>query len=383
MIKSVEAETLRDYIEQKDDSLSSVLNYLWNISRDVHALQNDANGTENGRGHVEAVERNIWRLINETGRFDEFQVKELFVLSVAACCHDFDKALKKYYMESRLKVFRHGADSADFLRNNLDILGLIKYKHLAENAAKIIAIHDLNGEEFAKEVKGLRKKKATYSGAIRHRLLAVLLKAADVLHTDESRIQKVGVDLSALEDTQKSKYHARSSIEGWIINGDHITIQATVTTEEQQNAIIDCEDFMVNTEWLVIGECLENYDYPHVLEFDIEDRLSTGEQPMPTMNEDQTAGNVPVGSDRFLTTDATDFFLNTALKHVERFPLCRHLASSHAAGAAVISLAVLIMRDKLKGLKNTFKNNIAEMVKEYEYTPRKFVEHIGWLTKML
>jgi hypothetical protein len=380
MIESTEVGTMRGYIAQKDESLSAALNYLWNLSKTLHDLQNEADGTENGREHVKEVEYNLWRLITKTDRLDEFNINELFVLSVAACCHDFGKALRKYGAGSFPRIFKHGSSSADFLQSNFDVLGLIEHKHLAEDASTIIKIHDLNGDEYSQAVKKLKRKgKAASSGTIRHRLLVALLKAADILHTDSSRTQKLGVDLSGLTDLQKSKYHARSCIAGWDQDGDRLIIQATVTTEEERNAIAACKEFMLKREWPAVSESLENYDFPHILDFDIRDLGKNGEPDMPPTDDQQTLRNIPVEPNRFLTTDVTDSALHTTIRRVERFPLCRHLASSHGAGAAVISLAILVMGDRLQGFKNTFKNAVSENFKEWEFTPRRLAEHIGWL----
>jgi len=381
MAESAGLHTIRKHISQANSELSAICNYLWEIvSKPLHHLQNDADGTENGRVHVEAVEHNIWRLITETNTLSEFNIKELFLLSVAACCHDLGKALRKYGTGSFPSTFNHGISSADFLEKNGDFLGFIKDKHLGQDASKIIEIHDLNGDRFAKEVRQLKRDgRATSSGTIRHRLLAVLLKAADTLHTDASRTQWLAVNLSGLTDLQKSKYLARSCIAGWSRDGSRLTIQAMVKTEEEKDAIAACKDFMLSSEWPVVSEFLENYGFPHILEFDIEDLSNGGQQPVPAKDDEPPADDIPAGPDRFLAMKVTGAALKTALKHMERSPLCRHLASTPASGAAVVSLSVLLMRDKLQAFRNTFKNTLSEMFRESEYTPRRLAEHIGWV----
>jgi len=67
--------------------------------------------------HVQAVEDNIWRLLqtttilNKANNLEDFMAFELFLLSCAACCHDFDKALKSALPEG----FKHGEGSGDFV----------------------------------------------------------------------------------------------------------------------------------------------------------------------------------------------------------------------------------------------------------------------------
>ena len=60
------SENLRDHLEQERPDLATTANHLWQKSGDIHSRQNRPDSNENGRLHVEAVERNIWRLLTET-----------------------------------------------------------------------------------------------------------------------------------------------------------------------------------------------------------------------------------------------------------------------------------------------------------------------------
>ena len=109
--------TLREYLQQNDQNLAEIANNLWRISRPIYERQNRPDSNENGIVHVLAVEDNIWRLLqtttllNKANNLGDFMPFELFLLSCAACCHDFDKAL-----ESALpKGFKHGRGSGDFV----------------------------------------------------------------------------------------------------------------------------------------------------------------------------------------------------------------------------------------------------------------------------
>jgi hypothetical protein len=87
-----------------DKGLADAANYTWQIACEIHDRQTAKGGNVNGRTHVEQVELNIWRLLTETRErrerpaeaclnLDRFSPMDLYLLSCAACCHDFDKGL--------------------------------------------------------------------------------------------------------------------------------------------------------------------------------------------------------------------------------------------------------------------------------------------------
>ena len=120
--------TLREHLKQKDQDLALIANDLWRRSSPIHERQNRPDSNENGLVHVQAVEDNIWRLLqtttllNKANNLGDFMPFELFLLSCAACCHDFDKALKSALPEG----FEHGRGSGDFVGKNMNILGLTR-----------------------------------------------------------------------------------------------------------------------------------------------------------------------------------------------------------------------------------------------------------------
>ena len=109
MPRQLPPRTLREYL-QKDLNLADIANNLWRISSPIHERQNRPNSNENGIVHVLKVENNVWRLLqtttllNKANNLEDFMPFELFFLSCAACCHDFDKALKSALPEG----FEHG-----------------------------------------------------------------------------------------------------------------------------------------------------------------------------------------------------------------------------------------------------------------------------------
>ncbi len=106
--------------------------------------------------------------------------------------------------------------------------------------------------------------------------LAVILKAADILHTDSSRIPQIGIDTSRLDDGEKNKNLAREAISGWHIDGSRIVIQATPKTLEHLSALEECIAYIIEKEWPTVKIKLSGYCFPSELGFKI-DRSECGE----------------------------------------------------------------------------------------------------------
>lgn len=262
---------LRKYIGQIRADLSTALEQLWSCSLTLHNDQSEPNGTENGRRHVEKVEDNIWRLIDESQsvQIDHFKKEELFVLSAAACCHDFDKALKKYDPDSYPPGFVHGFGSADFVRKNYQTLGLVDKKVLAERICEVCQIHALKGRAFEEALDKLKVDEVTAEGPINVYKLSIILKAADILHTDSSRTHTVGFKPETLRGIYQSKYIARNCIEGWKIEGTSIVIEGKYEESVQHNALLACKKYMEEEEWPFVGKYLKALSFPHKLNVNI------------------------------------------------------------------------------------------------------------------
>ncbi len=239
-------EGLRDYLEQNAPDLATVARNLWLKSQPLHDRQNRPDSNENGRSHVEKVESNIWRLLTETrgkdGRpnLDSLKPREVFLLSAAACCHDFDKALKS--AQPLPKPFQHGLGSAEFVKKYAVALGI--EEHQANDIAAVIGIHDLKADAFKEKLAAGPTNQLTPDGSINLRRVAVLLKAADILHCDHSRIQGLGIDLDKLAEgeteekrkLERIKYLARKCTRGWVTDGTCIFIQADPDNAEESEA---------------------------------------------------------------------------------------------------------------------------------------------------
>ena len=262
--------TLREYL-QKDQNLADIANNLWRISSPIHERQNRPNSNENGIVHVLKVENNVWRLLqtttllNKANNLEDFMPFELFFLSCAACCHDFDKALKSALPEG----FEHGRGSGDFVEQNMDKLGLTRPQ--ANAISSVISIHDLNPDEFQKELSKLKTNQASPVGSYNLQRLAVLLKAADILHCDNSRIPSLGIELDKLEGLDRKKYIGRDCTDGWGTDGTRIVIQTSPRTDEEDEAVRECLGYMKNSEWPAVSGGLERYNFPYQLEMELKD----------------------------------------------------------------------------------------------------------------
>jgi tetratricopeptide (TPR) repeat protein len=263
-------ERLREYLRTKDPDLADRANNFWKIATPILDRQSRPDSNENGLAHVEKVELNIWRLIKDSGKESEFSPLELFLLSCAALSHDFDKGL----FDKLPDGVDHGKGSGDFLRENYRIL----QHSFPETVAirKIIGIHALPPEQFHDELLGIDREFLLGTGSVRLQQLAVILKSADILHTDNSRIAPLGQDPARMSKSQLRKHRAREAISGWGVDGSRIVVQAVPETEEHLDAVQGCRDFITQKEWPAVSDKLADYGFPHKLEFKIDTSACRG-----------------------------------------------------------------------------------------------------------
>ncbi|MCD4755256.1 MAG: hypothetical protein K8R75_05575, partial [Deltaproteobacteria bacterium] len=129
----------------------------------------------------------------------------------------------------------------------MDKLGLTRPQ--ANAISSVISIHDLNPDEFQKEISLLKTNQASPAGPYNLQRLAVLLKAADILHCDNSRIPRLGIEPDKLERLDRKKHLCRYCTDGWIPDGKRIVIQASPGTDEEIEAVRECLGYMKNSEW--------------------------------------------------------------------------------------------------------------------------------------
>ncbi|MCH7993365.1 MAG: hypothetical protein IIB57_02865 [Planctomycetes bacterium] len=91
------------------------------------------------------MENNIWRRLTESTKGKEFIPLEWFLLSCAACSHDFDKGLKSARPEGA-----HGVASGRFVHKHRDKLGVDATEAIAIDYLN--SIHDYRGTQFVEEL---------------------------------------------------------------------------------------------------------------------------------------------------------------------------------------------------------------------------------------
>jgi len=255
---------------QLDPGLAEAANRTWQIASEIHDRQTEKGANVNGRRHVERVEDNIWRLLDEThdrshdrnknlGNYSEV---DLYLLSCAACCHDFDKGLHNAVLD---EDFKHGEGSGDFVYKNWQALS-IESEAAAEYIDWIVGIHDAK-EDFDQE---LHKIPASYTlfnknGDLRR--LSTLLQAADTLHFDESRISCLAVPDESLGGLDRVKQIARKAIHGWRPDGERIVVTASIKSADSAQACQEFARYLEGKEWPPIGRNLKAYQFPHRIEF--------------------------------------------------------------------------------------------------------------------
>jgi hypothetical protein len=254
---------------QQDRSLAEAANQTWQIASQIHERQTAKDANVNGRVHVESVEENIWRLLNDTidhslrKNLDNFSPVDLYLLSCAACCHDFDKGLQNSVLPAD---FKHGEGSGDFVNNNWQRLS-IRTRAAAEYIDRIVRIHTAQ-DDFDRKLQEIPDSYTLLNHTGDLRRLATLLKAADTLHMDESRIANVAVPDDSLQGFDRLKQIARENIHGWRPDGERIIITVSVKSQETMEALKGCEHYVTTKEWPQIGRNLRACGFPHKIEFD-------------------------------------------------------------------------------------------------------------------
>jgi len=183
----------------------------------------------------------------------------------------------------------HGKGSGDFLLKEYKTLQNSFHEMVA--IKKIIGIHDLPDGRFQEELKNVDKKFPLSTVPVKLQKLAVILKTADILHTDNSRIAQTGTITSNMSDSDKNKHLARESISGWDIDGSRIIINAVPPTQEHLNALKGCKKYIKENEWPAVEDKLSDYGFPYELQFKI-DKSICGEPPEPKriLNKAEQAG---------------------------------------------------------------------------------------------
>ncbi len=287
---------LREYLRNKDSNFSERLDVLWNyISPQIHSKQTGKQSTESGHEHCASVEKNIWEFIKKTDRINEFKDIELFILSCAACCHDFDKGL----LINKYKNGSHGIGSASYIYDRYRELNVSKPEALA--ITEIVKIHGLEGKKYKNALHDLKKFLPIGNKRIKLQLLAVIFKVGDILDLCSQRASDRCVEPNELEDFERSKFLFRYTNCGWEIDGSRIKVTSCIDNSEQKKAFNHCSKYLLNSEWNPIKEYLNTHNFPYELYFEImtrsqinkDEHIEIYRDPVPGLNPVHRFSSIP------------------------------------------------------------------------------------------
>lgn len=271
--------SLTMYLRTIDDTLANRADAVWRASSPIHERQTRPGGSAGGWQHCQAVELNMWRLLHEAHRLDAFSANELYLLSCAACCHDLDRGILG---ETRAGL-PHGALSGRFVVAHSNELGLEPPEAIALDY--VISIHAYQGDQYRTELKLLPQVHPLRTGAVDLRRIAVLLKAADVLHADASRVPSIAVDPDDQDGLERDKLLARRCTTGWALQQDGVVVTTYPRTWDEVLAVRRCGEFLHEQEWGPISDELRFMGFPYQLRFDHQGRYLDAAVPETTGND--------------------------------------------------------------------------------------------------
>ena len=282
-------ERLQAYLRDRAAELARRAEMIWRLAEPLHKGQTRPDKDRGGASHCRAVEQNAWQLILAAGQLDQFHPIELFLLSIAACCHDFDKGLKSVFPDK----FRHGEGSGWYVVEHSGHLLLEAPEATAVDC--IVSLHDRLGVDFVTALDRLPEEGRKTVGpnlTVDLRRLCVLLKAADVLHTDSSRVPPPSVDVARLTGLDRAKHLARSCIHPWKAQGNVVVLPAYPQDLEQEEAVRAAFEYLRENEWQPLVLELRAHRFPYRLQLDLEDRnlvraltvAGTAERRLPGMD---------------------------------------------------------------------------------------------------
>ena len=238
--------TIRKALEQSDEALYKRLETIWvAIAREIQERQQSKEGHQQGPLHCEMVEDNLGKLIPDDKKSNFFTPLELFIFSAAACYHDIGKSI-----ESKK---RHGEIAMDEMLDRPENYGLTGPEGLVLNY--IVGAHD--SEEVFNDVPEIYH---VANEDVRVKLLSSLLRLADILHSDNSRIPHSQIGYGKKEG-EKTRF--RELIPGWGFDKNS-QIELTAVPENHNDPnIIQNGVSMMQKEIECIAPFLRDAGYPH------------------------------------------------------------------------------------------------------------------------
>lgn len=263
--------TIRKALEQRDEALYHRLETIWvAIAREIQERQQSKEGHQQGPLHCGMVEDNLGKLILDDQKSNFFTPLELFLFSAAACYHDIGKSI-----ESKK---RHGEIAMDEMLDRAKEYGLTDPEGLV--LSYIVGAHD--SEEIFNDVPEIYH---VANEDVRVRLLSSILRLADILHSDNSRITHTHVGGGKKEE-EKTRF--RRLIPGWGFDkNSQIKLTAAPQNYNDLN-IIQNGVSMMQKEIECIAPVLRDAGYPYKISINYDNRKlkpKTEEKTRPDLLE--------------------------------------------------------------------------------------------------
>ena len=190
-----------------------------------------------------------------------------FSLSCSACCHDLDRGLKTCIPGDA----EHGEALGEFVVERRGELIIPRPEAIAVD--RIISLHDKKGGGVFGIAGGITRSLFFVNRACGPSCLAVLLKAADTLHTDNTRISELGTNPARLEGLEQTKYLFRQCVSGWRVDGKKIIVSGLPRIIGPMGGVAQGPK-LLDGEGMGRDRCsFRSFGFPHKLEFDNDDHL--------------------------------------------------------------------------------------------------------------
>jgi len=238
--------SIRTALQQRDEALYDRLETIWiAIAREIQERQQSKEGHQQGPLHCGMVQDNLGKLIPDDQKSDFFTPLELFLFSSAACYHDIGKSI--------VSKKSHGEIAMDEMLDRAKNYGLTDPEGLV--LSYIVGAHD--SEDVFNDVPEIYH---LANEDVRVRLLASLLRLADILHSDNSRIPHLQVGEAKKED-EKTRF--RKLIPGWGFD-KNFQIELTAVPENYNDLnLIQNGVSMMQKEIECIAPVLHDAGYPY------------------------------------------------------------------------------------------------------------------------
>jgi len=245
---------LRDTI--KDEGLKDQLDELWEKAEAFHdAIEQrqaeDGRPSDNGRAHSLRVEHYMCEICEQVSLADKLCDYERLLLSAAACCHDFGRALPEERLRSEYGG-THGNASADKVPELIASLGASEGidSRAVRLLEELVSFHDWERSRRALADKLVRDVRSiTIDGQELHlNRMTLLLVLADELDMTMDRVRDGVIDTWRREETDETT-QARSQTWGVRVEENMLYASARAPDEERRTLVHDAL-YSINNETL-------------------------------------------------------------------------------------------------------------------------------------